>query len=124
MKTNAIAIRRLADLSGEKIISVRWDDPQLVVKGRDWSIAAVAPWRVLKDRALILGSDEAVQEDLEKILVGNAIKTCTFQSAHADVDPALAFESGHLLEIFSSSALEPWLFCDANGSFLVADPTV
>ncbi|MGN7919472.1 hypothetical protein [Lysobacter sp. 22409] len=98
--------------------SVTYTDPCLLIHGHGWHLTLLTAWRVLETGKFLMGSDEVDVPSLQSVLVGNMIVECRSQSSTAGFDPALVFATGHVLEVFSVSALEPWIFSiDGVGPF-------
>ncbi|KGQ19958.1 hypothetical protein LF41_2465 [Lysobacter dokdonensis DS-58] len=72
---------------------------------------------------LLLGSDHASQSALDAIVAGRAIVGCEAQSTRSTIDPALLFDGGITLEIFSVTYLEPWIVVTAGRGHFVASPS-
>lgn len=114
------------ELSGQlpiAILNVEWNDPVLVVGGAGWSLAITSPWRVVTTERLVLGSDNAGQDSLERVLKDRMVVSCGMQSRHASLDLALIFESGEALEVFSVAYLEPWILSLSNSGVFVPSPS-
>lgn len=123
MKIATRALTALTEHLPLKIESIQCNDPILVLIGMDWSIALMAPWRILLDGKMIAWGDKPDPAQLEPLLSGNAIIGCDFQGKYSQLDPVLVLDSGHVFEIFSSSPLEPWIVqLDGNRTY-VAEPS-
>lgn len=116
------AIREVAHRLPLKVVSAEWQDPALLLHGDGWRMTVMTPWRVPLQGRLLLGSDNADSDEVAKLLAGNIVATCKSQSSDSFLDPSLGFVSGHVLEIFSVSPLEPWLLYLGEEVF-VASPS-
>lgn len=106
-----------------EVSSVVYADPCLIINGPGWRLRLLTAWRVVDSGKFLLGSDEVDAALLPAIFTGNKIVECRSQSSTVDFDPALVLATGHVLEVFSVSALEPWIFSiDGIGPF-VASPS-
>jgi hypothetical protein len=105
------------------LLRVEWNDPTLFLAGSGWSLSLTTPWRVVSEGRLVVGSDEAALDLVQKSLQDKMIISCELQSTHAPLDIALILEGGAVLEVFSAAYLEPWtLFLEGRGLF-VASPS-
>jgi hypothetical protein len=123
MSSAAGAIQALGQRLPLAVLKIEWNDPNLVVGGAGWSISVLTPWRIVLDDRLLLGSDDATQSAVEEFISGKAIVACEVQSRHSSLDPALIFDSGIALEIFSVTHLEPWVLLIAEQGMFVASPS-
>ncbi|WP_144436295.1 hypothetical protein [Lysobacter antibioticus] len=100
-----------------------YTDPCLLIHGLGWHLRLLTAWRVLDTGKFLIGSDEVDVPLLQSVLAGKTIVECRSQSSTAGFDPALVFATGQVLEVFSVSAIEPWIFSiDGAGPF-VASPS-
>lgn len=105
------------------VSGVEYADPCLIIHGPGWRMRLLTAWRVVDSGIFLMGSDEVDAALLQTLFTGNEIVECRSQSSTVNFDPALVFATGHVLEIFSVSALEPWIFSvDGIGPF-VASPS-
>jgi hypothetical protein len=105
------------------LLKVEWNDPTLFLAGSGWSLAITAPWRIVSDGRLVVGSDQAAADLVQKALLEKMVVSCELQSHHAPLDMALILEGGAVIEVFSAAYLEPWtLFLEGRGLF-VASPS-
>lgn len=105
------------------VLAIEWNDPSLVLSGAGWSISIMAPWRIVSGDQLRLGSDDATQRALEEAVQDKIVIACEMQSRHSRIDPALIFDGGLVLEVFSASHLEPWTLSLAGAGMFVASPS-
>lgn len=105
------------------VSSVVYADPCLIIIGPGWRLRLLTAWRVVDTGIFVMGSDEVDAALLQTLFTGNEIVDCRSQSSTVNFDPALVFSTGHVLEVFSVSAVEPWIFSvDGIGPF-VASPS-
>lgn len=106
-----------------EVSSLTYADPCLLIHGSGWHLRLLTAWRVVDAGRFLMGSDEIDVFLLQSLFTGNEIVECLSQSSTVGFDPALVFATGHVLEVFSVSALEPWIFSvDGIGPF-VASPS-
>lgn len=102
------------------IDNVSWQDPVLIIGSGDWWLRVMTAWRIsFSGKYLFSSDDEPIEESLVDLLKGKRIVACGIQGSAAPFDPAITICSGHVLEIFSVSALEPWVLnIKGLGSFV------
>lgn len=123
MNAAKTALQELSKMLPLAVSSVDWHDPILIVHGKGWGLTVMTPWRVLHDDRFFIGSDDADPAEVARLLEGNLITACGPQGRSSALDPALAFASGHKLEIFSVGPLEPWSIALDDVGFFVASPS-
>lgn len=100
-----------------------WNDPNLLLGGAGWHISITTGWRIVSADRLLLGSDHATLPSLQTLISNSAIVECEVQSQHCGLDPALVLDNGYILEIFSSSYLEPWVMQIFETGTFVSSPS-
>lgn len=81
----------------------------LNIHGTNWSFNTDSAWRILTTQGFLFGSDSPEAERIAE-LVGQRLVQVDVQSVHLPLDPALHFDNGWTLEVFSSQTYEPWVF--------------
>lgn len=86
---------------------IDWSFPVLNVRGSDWILAGVFPWRLVdRDGLVTSGSLESSHRHLRN-LVGTSIVGVSFDGETL-LDPRFHFETGLFLEVFSDEAYDTW----------------
>lgn len=113
----------LQSVVGSKVTGLSWADPVLVVDGESWQLQATCSWRVLRSGALWVGSDDENAQGALEAIRGRALVAAATTGSVLPLDPVLVFEEGLQLEVFSASAVEPWVVHVSGHPVFVASPT-
>lgn len=118
------ALQQLVDRGGLLVVTISWNDPVLILSGSGWRLRLMTAWRVLFEGKYLLSSDDKIDEhQLRSIFSGNQIVACSSQSRFSGFDPACEFKSGHVLEVFSTSPIEPWIIFSEREGAVVPSPS-
>ncbi|WP_157463989.1 hypothetical protein [Deinococcus pimensis] len=92
------------------VSAVAWTEDQenLNVRGPGWSFNTDAAWRVFDEAGLLFGWDSPNAQGVAE-LVGARLVHVDVQSDRLALDPALHFDNGWTLEVFSGRQDEPWV---------------
>ncbi len=113
---NALRVRKYSKVSG-----AIWSDPSLVLSGDGWRMTVTCSWRVTHDDGVMLvGADDTDAAEKVGTIVGAVLTDVAEASA---LDPVLIFEDGRRFEVFSSSAIEPWVVDVTGLPVVVASPS-
>lgn len=92
------------------------------VSGHGWGFHTPGAWRIRNAERVLVGCyDKDAVLWVEKI-VGRLIVRVMPQSSVFPIDPAVVFDDGNILEMFSSDTFEPWVWTFPTGPALVAAP--
>lgn len=115
-------LKLLVPLLPLKIMSIRFEGEQLIIKGENWGIGlSTSCWRVIKDGILLFGQGDSFERKIKE-LEGLSIIGVKPQSKFLNSDLAIMISNGYIIETFSTIALEPWNI-GINGQFFYADPS-
>lgn len=120
MNTVKEALARLNETLPGPVLSLDWDDPVLQLQGQGWRLTITTPWRLTNACGLLLASDDASATELTNVLLRETLVSCGAQSAHFALDPILIFSNGFALEVFSTTAMEPWILSWGEADLFVA----
>ncbi|WP_068468687.1 hypothetical protein [Candidatus Protochlamydia phocaeensis] len=116
-------IKNVARFLPLHIDSVEWNDPNLILIGKDWSFSTIGCWRLIDHNKLECGCyDEESIISIQKIK-NLSIVAIDIQSTQLSVDPVFTFSNGYKLEVFSTTFLEPWIFDFSSDVVYVASPS-
>lgn len=115
-------IRRAAGhLFPLKISRAKSENSELVIGGDNWSLGALAAWRVIDAGTLVYGWSDEVASTRAQDLIGDSIADIVPQSDRMLGDPALRLASGRWIEIFSDHPVDPWVL-SLPGMIYVGSP--
>lgn len=117
------AIRLAIEKLPLRVLRAEWRDPVLLLHGAGWRMTVTTTWRLLFQGRFVFGSDNIEPEMVDCLLTNNLITDCRWQSSLAHLDPLFVFSCGHVLEVFSVSAIEPWLLSFGDENLFVASPS-
>ncbi|MBN9378013.1 MAG: hypothetical protein BGO14_00830 [Chlamydiales bacterium 38-26] len=103
--------------------TIEWDDPSLTIIGKEWSFYSLSSWRIVYENKLICGCYDKEATDKLKLLESSYIENIWIQSNFLTVDPVFIFANEYILELFSTTYLEPWIFRLSSKDVYVASPS-
>lgn len=106
-----------------KVSFSEWSDPLLTILGDGWNFNAMTEWRFCDDRKVLKACYDDDASDYILKIKGLEIIEVGSQSGLPVVDPVFKFSNGIKLQVFSTSAIEPWKFRLPNNKLFVASPT-
>ena len=103
--------------------AIDWQDPVLVLSGKEWNLTCSCAWRVSTNGAVRYGcwDKEAGERILD--LIGVEFLGVEQQATAVPVDLAFLLSDGGRLELFSTDTTEPWVLRLPTGDVLVASPS-
>jgi hypothetical protein len=103
------------------IEEVTWDGNHLGLGGTGWGLGVLAPWRILRDGLMEKGSCDVLDTPAERLgLLGRQVVAAALREGA--IDPHFELDDGSVLEVFSDSTLEPWIFVLGEGAERVVYP--
>jgi hypothetical protein len=106
-----------------KITLAEWNDPLLTILGYNWNFNTMTEWRVCDNSKVIKACYDDESSNFIRNLNGLNIIKVNCQSGPPVIDPVFEFSNGLFLQIFSTSAIEPWKFQLPNNKMFIASPT-
>ena len=106
-----------------KIDVMEWNQPTLILAGKNWRFSTMSEWRVIRNNVLIYGCEDDISPEMINAIKNTEIVAVNIQSRNAVFDPAFTFSNGDQLEVFSASYYEPWIFDFSSGIVYVASPS-
>jgi hypothetical protein len=92
-----------------RVVTAEWSNDALVLAGDGWSATVNCPWRVSRRGVMLVSRDSKDAEDRVWDLVGHDVVDVVAQSSVSPADPAVVFSGGLALEVFSDTAIDPWV---------------
>lgn len=105
-----------------QIESVEWNDPELIIQGKDWGFNTLSCWRLTRNNQYLCGSYDENSHEIVHLLIDNNIISLHLQSFDLRIDPAFKFSNEIVLEIFTVTSFEPWTFYIPGGPLYVSCP--
>lgn len=91
------------------ITDIEHNDPAILLRGDDWSLSIVCPWRLCQYDRLVCAYGDPDAEPRTRLLIGAEVIEVVAQSMLQRYrDPAFRISGGYSLEIFSDTDLDPW----------------
>ncbi len=91
------------------IKDVIWDEDNLCICGDNWSFNTMSPFRIITDNTLFGNADKEIKSILSQIKGEKIIKLVPF-GGNKKLDFSFEVENGYIIEFFSNSYFEPWVF--------------
>lgn len=105
-----------------EILKVDWIGEQLIIEDNNWAIVcSTAWWRIIKDQIMLLGCTDDIAYKVKE-LEGLSIVDVMQQSQFLKSDISLILSNGLIIELFSTSSLEPWSVT-INGITIYSSPS-
>jgi hypothetical protein len=105
-----------------RVVTAEWSNDALVLTGDGWSATVNCPWRVSRLGVMVFSWDSKDAADLVWDLIGHDVVDVVAQSSVSPADPAVVFSGGLALEVFSDTAIDPWVM-GFPGMTFVGSPT-
>lgn len=83
------------------------DGGNLVFRGTNWHFSAITSWRLIRSNKFLCGSDIDTHEIINLLRDASIIRIEP-QSIAFPVDPALFFDNGCIIEVFSDASYDTW----------------
>lgn len=107
-----------------KIERAEWNDPVLSIGGSGWSFNTTSSWRIVNQSCLVTGCEDDAASEAAAKLKGCIIRSCEAMSVEPALDPRFILSNGTKLEVFSATAVEPWVMrLPGDEPIFVASPT-
>lgn len=91
------------------INNIIWDEDNLCIYGDNWSLNTMSPFRITKKDFLIGNFDSEIKDYLNELIGKKIVKLLPFGGKWC-FDFSLELETLEIIDIFSNSYFEPWIF--------------
>ena len=101
-----------------RVDEVEYTDPVASIRGADWILTLVCPWRLWRDGNLVIDpdlmeGDEAINAELVAgvlwDLIGHSLVGVQNSSKNVN-DPVFVLTGGYVIEVEADTDIDPWTF--------------
>lgn len=102
------------------VTSARIEDSALILSGNDWRFLTSSAWRIMDSAKMYCGCEDDEFKQAINVLLESSLIRIKVQSVNFCADPIFLFSNGYRLEVFSTQAVNSWVFELPSGQKIIA----